>query len=67
MINGEIILLESKATKKVSEPDPHVDVEMMKPGTPNKFKMLKSRKEKVDHMQEHIGNVSMGMETIKSK
>ena len=49
----------------MSEPDPHVNVELMKLGTPNKFKMLISLKEKVDHMQEHIGNVSSGMETNK--
>lgn len=46
----------------MSEPDPLVDIEMLRPGTPNKFKMLLRLKQKVDHMQELIGNVSKGME-----
>jgi hypothetical protein len=59
--NGETIP-PSKAVKKMSEPDPLVDIEMLRPGTPNKFKMLLRLKQKVDHMQELIGNVSKGME-----
>lgn len=36
----------AKVVKKVAETDPHVDVGLLRPGTPNKFKMLKSLKKK---------------------